>query len=308
MILAKKEKGKYKAFPTVVKVGSEVLVAFREGLTEPSKPHGKNGKVKILKSIDLKNWQEFETPFNDNELDAILSGPFGDDLYLVTRSFEHKKRNDIYVSRFKIGNLPQDRLKVTVSKVRLSAFFGHMFERSGELVATAYGMYKDEHRSLVLSSADKGNTWQLKGVIMPDGFKPWLNENSIVEVDGKFLSIIRSLEPSYDLYYSFSSDLVHWDEPKKLGLLGHAPVLRKLKSGKLALAFRDLNDNLPGIGLALSDDGINWERINLKHYRGNLYEGGYTDFIEIEDNKLFVVYYISDEDNEPWIEAEIVNV
>ncbi len=308
MILAKKEKGKYKAFPTVVKVGGEVLVAFREGLTEPSKPHGKNGKVKILKSIDLKNWQEFETPFNDNELDAILSGPFGDDLYLVTRSFEHKKRNDIYVSRFKIGNLPQDRLKVTVSKVRLSAFFGHMFERSGELVATAYGMYKDEHRSLVLSSADKGNTWQLKGVIMPDGFKPWLNENSIVEVDGKFLSIIRSLEPSYDLYYSFSSDLVHWDEPKKLGLLGHAPVLRKLKSGKLALAFRDLNDNLPGIGLALSDDGINWERINLKHYRGNLYEGGYTDFIEIEDNKLFVVYYISDEDNEPWIEAEIVNV
>ena len=308
MILAKKEKGEYKAFPTVVKVGGEVLAAFREGLTDPSKPHGKNGKVKILKSIDLKNWQEFETPFNDNELDAILSGPFNDDLYLVTRSFEHKKRNDVYVSRFKIGDLPQDRVKVTVKDVDLSAFFGHMFERSGELVATAYGMYKDEHRPLVLSSADKGNTWQLKGVIMPDGFKPWLNENSIVEVDGKFLAVIRSLEPSYDLYYSFSSDLVHWDEPKKLGLLGHAPVLRKLKSGKLVLAFRDLNDNLPGIGLALSDDGINWERINLKHYRGNLYEGGYTDFAEIEDNKLFVVYYISDEDNQPWIEAEIVNV
>ena len=308
MILANKEKGKYKAFPTVVKVGDEVLVAFREGFTDPSKPHGKSGKVKILKSKDLENWQELETPFDDNELDAILSGPFGDDLFLVTRSFEYKKRNEVYVSRFKIGDLPKDRVKVTVKDVGLSAFFGHMFEYNSELIATAYGMYKDEHRSLVLSSTDKGSTWQLKGVIMPDGFKPWLNENSIVEANGRFLAVIRSLEPSYDLYYSFSSDLIHWDEPRKLGLLGHAPVLRKLKSGKLVLAFGDLNDDLPGVGLAFSDDGLNWERINLKHYCGNLYEGGYTDFVEIEDNELFVVYYICDEDNEPWIEAQIVNV
>ena len=84
--------------------------------------------------------------------------------------------------------------------------------------------------------------------------------------------------------------------------------MRKLKSGKLVLAFRDLNDDLPGVGLAFSDDGLNWERINLKHYRGNLYEGGYTDFVEIEDNELFVVYYICDEDNEPWIGAQIVDV
>jgi len=308
MVLAKKERGRYKAFPTVEKVGREIIVAFREGFVDSTKPHGKNGKVKVLKSKDLENWQEFDTPFDDNELDAILSGPFGDDLYLVTRSFEYKKRNDIYVSRFKIGDLPQSRVKVVVKDVGLSAFFGHMLEHNGELIASAYGMYKNEHRSLVLSSKDKGRTWLLKGVIMPDDFKPWLNENSIVEVNDRFLAVIRSLEPSYDLYYSFSLDLVHWDEPKKLGLLGHAPVLRRLKNGRLVLAFRDLNDDLPGVGLALSDDGINWERINLKHYRGNLYEGGYADFVEIEDNKLFVVYYICDEDNEPWIEAQIVSV
>lgn len=309
MILSGKERGKYKAFPTVVRAGDEVVVAYREGVVDPTKPHGRNGKVKILKSSDLEEWQEFETPFNDNELDAILSGPFDNRLALVTRSYEHKRRNDIYISLFKINSLPKKRVQVVVDRVTLSAFFGHIFELNYMLIASAYGLFEGQTTPLILASQDKGESWKLKSAIAPKGFMPSLNEASIVNVNGKFLAIMRSQEPSYDLFYSFSNDLQNWDEPKKLGFLGHAPIINKLSDGRLALVFRDLNDDLPGVGLAISsDNGLNWDLINICHYTGNLYNGGYADLVELGPNRLFIVYYISDDDNEPWIEAEIIDL
>ena len=47
---------------------------------------------------------------------------------------------------------------------------------------------------------------------------------------------------------------------------------------------------------------------NICHYTGNLYNGGYADFVELENNRLFVVYCISDKDNEPWIEGVLLDI
>ncbi len=308
IIISPKEKGKYKAFPTVVKSNGEIIIAYREGFVDTSKPHGKNGCVKILKSKDLKMWQSFETPFCDNELDAILSGPFDNEFVLVTRSYEYKKRNESYVSRFKTDSLPKKRIKVEFENVTLSAFFGHMFEFNGELTATAYGIANNSPTPLILSSNNHGESFAVKSIVTPNGFNHELNETSIEKSGDKFLVVMRSREPSYDLYYSLSSDLVVWDKPKKIGLLGHAPVVKKLQNGRFALVFRDLNGDLPGVGLALSSKGTDWEYTNLCYYTGNLYNGGYADFVELEPNRLFVVYYAADEDNEPWIEAQIVEL
>ena len=303
--LAKKEKGKYKAFPTIAKTKDEYIVAFREGYTDNTKPHGKNGCVKFLKSRDLKNWQEYKLPFCDNELDSIISGVFDKDMFLVTRSYEHKKRNDVYISRFKADEMPQNRKLLKLDNTQFT-MFGHIFKNKNELLATAYGRHKGIDSPILFRSDDFGKNWQIKSLITPYGHNPILNETSITQFSDKFIAIMRSQEPSYDLYYSFSSDLVSWSKPEKVDILGHAPMLKIIENGDLAFAFRDLNGDLPGVSLALSKNGIDWEYKKICNYTGNLYNGGYADFVELDDNRLFVVYYISDKDNEPWIEGKEV--
>ncbi len=304
--LSKKEHGKYKAFPTVVVADNEIIIAYREGFTDAAKPHGKNGCVKLLKSRDLEKWKEIKTPFCDNELDAVVSATGNNYLFLATRSYEYRKRNDVYISRFGNGEIPMQRDVIKFDNAQVT-MFGHIIENNGELIAPAYGTCYGIQSPMLLSSVNFGETWKIKALITPEGHKPVLNETSIIKLEDRFLAIMRSQEPSYNLYCAFSKDLKDWSKPEKLGILGHAPMVGKLSDKRLAFAFRDLNDNLPGVGLAVSNDGISWERHNICHYTGNLYNGGYADFVEIEKSKLFVVYYICDEDNEPWIEGAIIN-
>ncbi len=305
MIISKKEAGRYKAFPTIVQTDKEFIIAYREGFVDDAKPHGRNGCVKFLKSADLENWQEFNLPFCDNELDSIISGMFNDKLFLATRSYEYKKRNDVYISRFAKDTIPDTRKLIKLDNAKIT-MFGHIIKKKDELFATAYGTYNGINSPIIVSSNDFGENWHMKSLITPNGFKPVLNETSISKFGDRFIAIMRSQEPSYDLYYSFSSDLISWSTPKETGLLGHAPMVKLLKNGKLSFVFRDLCDDLPGVAVALSSDGFKWKRVNIHHYNGNPYNGGYADFIDIGNDKLFVVYYTSDEDNEPWIEAQIV--
>lgn len=307
VIIAGKEESKYKAFPTVVKLNGTIIVAYREGLVDPTKPHGKNGKVKIAKTEDMINWREFDTPFCDHELDAILSGPIDGNLFLVTRSYEHRKRNECYISRFPQNELPENRTPVKINGVNFT-FFGHIFKFNDELIATAYGIKDGVVSPIVLSSAYGGKNWQVKALITPNGFEPELNETSIVEFNGRFLAIMRSREPSYDLYFSYSDDLISWEEPKRLGIKGHAPIIKRLTDGRLALVFRDLNEGLPGVGLAISLDGERFVRKRIAEYTGNLYNGGYADFVQLDKESVFVVYYASDESDEPWIEGQVINI
>jgi len=307
MVLAEKERGRYKSFPTIVKVEDIYIVAFREGVTDKTKPHGTNGVVKILKSRNLQDWHEFDTPFCDNELDAILSGPIDGDLFLATRSYEYGKRNECYISRFDQNELPKDRTPVMIDGVNFT-FFGHIFKFNDELIATAYGVKSGISSPLVLSSIDGGKSWNVKSLITPNGFEPELNETSIVEFNGRFLSVMRSREPSYDLYFSYSSNLINWEKPLKLGIKGHAPIVKKLTDGRLALAFRDLNEKLPGVGVAISSDGKHFARKRIAEYTGGLYNGGYADFVQLDKDTIFVVYYTADKSSEPWIEGRIIPI
>ncbi len=307
IVIKEKERGKYKAFPTIVRIGDEFIVAYREGFVDFTKPHGRSGRVKFLKSRDLKAWKEFDTPFCDNELDAILSGPIDGNLFLITRSYEHGKRNDVYLSRFRESGLPTDRKLLKFDGVSFTCF-GHIFKEKDELIMTAYGVVKGIESPMVFSSSDFGQTWSLKSLITPLGHEPVLNETTIAKLNGRFIAIMRSREPSFELYCAFSGDLESWSKPEKMGILGHAPMLRVLRDGRLAFVFRDLNGDLPGVGVAFSGDGVNWSYKNICTYIGDLYNGGYADFVQISDSELFVVYYISNETNEPWIEGQIVEI
>ncbi|WP_025209131.1 sialidase family protein [Hippea sp. KM1] len=307
IVLAKKQKGRYKAFPTAVRLNDGVVVAYRDGVVDPTKPHGSSGMVRLLRSRDFKEFVVFDTPFRDNELDAIISGPFDERLVLFSRSYEHGLRNESYVSSFSVDELPQNRRRVQIEGVDIAAFFGHPIPFKDGFVATAYGAYNKKPSPLLLYTED-WLEFSFLSAITPDGFEPNLNETSIVKTDRGFLAIMRSREPSYELYYSLSDDLIVWSEPKRLEILGHAPMVRRLKNSMFCMVFRHLEADSWGVGLAKSKDGIDWDVFRIHSYSGDLYNGGYGDFVEIDGDNLFVVYYTSDRDNEPWIEAKIVEL
>ncbi len=306
IIVSGKEKGKYKAFPTVVNADRATMIAFREGMVDITTPHGVNGCVKLTEFHGLEFHNEFKTPFCDSELDAILSN-IDDNLFLITRSYNYKDKSRVYISRFSKHSKPLKRRLIHINNADF-AVFGHIFRYENELITTAYGKFNGASSPFVLCSFDFGETWDIKSLITPKGHNPVLNETTIVKKDGVFYAVMRSQEPSYDLYIAKSKNLVDWSLPKNIRIKGHAPVIKLLSDKRAVFVFRDLNSELPGVSLAVSGDCESWNILNICRYTGGLYNGGYADFVEIEPGILFIVYYISDEDNEPWIEAALVKI
>ncbi len=308
IIISPRENGKYKAFPTVVKVSDEIVVAYREGRVDAKTPHGIDGCVRIATSKNLEDWKIFLTPFCDSELDAIVSQIYQENLFLVTRSYEYRGLNRVYISRFSKSEIPPEMRKPIRFDGANFAIFGHIFKYKNELIATSYGNFNGIESPALLASYDYGESWRVKSLITPQGHFPTLNETTVARKGNEFVAVMRSLDPSYDLYLSKSKNLIDWDMPIKIGILGHAPMVQTLSCSKIAFAFRDLGLEYPGVSIALSGDLEHWETFNICQYTGGLYNGGYADFIEIAPGVLLVVYYISDRNSEPWIEACTVEI
>jgi len=303
-----KEVGRYKSFPTVVKTESYIFLAFREGVVNAEKPHGESGVVRLFRSADALKWDEIPTPFSENELDAIISGPFGEYLFLWTRSFVYKKGGDVYLSRFRVGDSPGNRRVFRLSEVTFCPF-SHIREVDSVLIGTGYGRRTSGVGTpIVLESKDLGDSWGVRGFVTPDGFSPELNEISLLPLDDEFFAVMRSREPSFDLYYSFSNDASVWNEPRKIGILGHAPMLLRSGSGKVMFVFRDLMEATPGVGLAVSSDLKEWDYFRVDEYAGDMYDGGYADIVELDRDEFFVVYYMCDEDASPWIRTSFIKL
>ncbi len=309
LILSPHESGRYKSFPTVAKAGESIIVAYREGKVEPSTPHGVDGCVKMLISSNLTVWRNFDLPFCNDEMDSILSYDSESGfLFLATRRYSYASAHESFLSRFTPGRVPSSRTPVYVEGFS-PIFFGHIIRNGRELLAPAYSVAEWAFSPVVLFSSDNGLSWSLKSFIGRN-HTPILNETSIVRTKRGFIAIMRSLEPSFDLYFAETDDPLHWHDIKSMGILGHAPVCGRLYDGRVAFVFRDLNGDRPGISIALqaSDDLKEWDIFNIATYSGDIYNGGYADFVELKPGLLCVVYYISDSRNEPWIECAVVDV
>ena len=302
-----KEVGRYKSFPTVVKTDSYIFLAFREGIVNPEKPHGESGVVRLFRSADAIKWDEISVPFSDNELDAIISGPFGEHLFLWTRSFVYRVKSDVYLSRFKVGESPTSR---SIFRLPDATFcpFSHIRQVDSLLLGTGYGEIDGVVTPIIVESGDLGDSWSVRGLVTPDGFSPELNEVSLLPLDDGFIAVMRSREPSFELYYSFSKDASVWNEPDGIGILGQAPMLLKSCGGRVLFVFRDLMEEIPGVGLAVSDNFSEWTYFRIDKYTGDMYDGGYADIIELDRNEFFIVYYMSDENGSPWIRATFVRL
>jgi hypothetical protein len=68
--------------------------------------------------------------------------------------------------------------------------------------------------------------------------------------------------------------------------------------------------DIPAISLGASeDDGHTWTCLKrLQEYSGGIYNGGYGDIIALDNNVYIIVYYLSANDQSPWIEGVILDL
>jgi BNR repeat protein len=167
----------------------------------------------------------------------------------------------------------------------------------GEWLSTLY--YPTERdqrfsRLVLIRSVDHGHTWVEHGIIaaVQPNEKPWPwmgregpNEAGLVRLsENRLYCIFRTGNGEY-LGEAWSvDDGKTWTPPVSSGFKGVAPHLRLMSNGLLACTF-----GRPGpVTIMFSaDEGKNWVAVTPIF---NEMSSRYTDVIEVEPGKLFVVY------------------
>lgn len=347
-IVIPKEVGRYHSFPTLIQVDDRFWLACRSGKKDRTQPHGFEGTVRLfITNVRYPLWWEDcgtffgpEESGSANELDAILSRPSENYIFLATRDYEQRKKNIPFISRWDADELiksssgvlhpdrkPVKRIsdfqsagaepmhKTVPDKVMMSACFGHIRQTlSGEFLMPGYGVIRgDKMPSPVLLSSDDGESWRLRSVLArSDQENRMLTEFSLGHIgDEKWLALIRNeIRPYHLMYVQSDDDGRTWSSIVPTPLKGHAPMIIKTGFGGFLVQYRDLSGKLPGIGIGISsDDGKTWKQVGRPStYQGSIYDGGYGDIIGMSQNRFMIVYYLCDKDGSPWIEGVLFSL
>ncbi len=317
-ILAK-EDGWYHAFPTIIRQNETLWMAFRTGRTSNRQAHGVDGRVRLFSADAGKPniWKDHGVLFKPttdgtrNELDAILSAPTEEMIFLATRDFEYQKRNDVYLS--KSSRLPvKNRTLLTDISNQYIICYGHIRKTNGNrLIMPGYCGFHDEPDGtpILLVSENDGFSWKMRAKVASStqaGTR--LTEYSLGYLGARqWTSLIRSETSPNQLFQSTTFDNGRtWTRAEPTSLVGHAPMIIEMKpeNGLLAV-YRDLSESDPGVsvGIKLNRDN-NWQKLgSLAAYLGSIYDGGYGDVLNIADDRYLAVYYLGDSDRSPWIEG-----
>jgi hypothetical protein len=146
--------------------------------------------------------------------------------------------------------------------------------------------------SIVAFSGDQGETWDEHAIVAND---PAINfhELSVIRLDDeRFLAVIRTQDPPFTSYQSYSADEGRsWSAPEPLPFAGQTPFLIGLPSGAIMCAYRDRDPDRPGVSASITHDaGTIWE------FAGQLYKGtdwncGYPGLVTLPSGDIFCVYY-----------------
>ena len=294
-------------------------MACRSGSVDRRQAHGVDGKV-VLFSADVTRpdrWISYGSLFEPspdgtrNELDAILSAPEPDLIFLATRDYECEKCNDVYLSRGQTPFLFHRKLLTEVSDQYLICF-GHIRKTiSGELLMPGYCGFSNEPSGtpVLLVSKNLGRTWSFRSKVASSAKAGTrLTEYSLGHLgDTNWTALIRNETAPFNLYRTVTfNDGWSWSNPEKSDLCGHAPMILDSESARGHLViYRDLAGAEPGVAIGLSmHKGYYWQMAGrLSSYGGSIYDGGYGDLVQLEATRYLAVYYLCDEDAAPWIEG-----
>ncbi len=333
--IVEKQQGRYSAFPTLVRVGDVIWLACRQGVTDKERPHGDNGQVFLYHATvsDLQSWSGVTINFDQiyerpNDLDAIISRVSNDKTVLLSRHYQAGDETCPYISELPLSQLievgqhnrrlqlPRRKLNESIVQgevgVKVVACYGHIVQKQNDLLMTTYAILSSEkmYSPVILKSNDEGKSWSLHSQIASsDQCNRYLNENTIVQLPGGlWLSVIRTEEQAYPLYYAVSDQHAqNWQPIQETGLFGHSPILVCGEDRRVLLLYRDLSQTKPRISLAEYAQGEFHDLGTISEYE-NTYNGGYGDIIALGEDRYLVVEYMDDEDACPWIEGFILKI
>jgi hypothetical protein len=144
----------------------------------------------------------------------------------------------------------------------------------------------------VTTTIDGGRTFA-KPTIIASSPTIDFNDTALARLDdGRILAMIRTEQPPYHAYQSYSADDgATWSEAKPAGFLGGTPCLYRLRSGALVCFYRDREPARPGVSCVLSsDNGANWTFI------GQIYQApdwfcGYPAVAQLSDDTFLCIYF-----------------
>lgn len=150
-------------------------------------------------------------------------------------------------------------------------------------------------------------------------------EGSLFNINDKIIGCMmrensRRGDPSF---YSLSYDGGYtWSNPSKTRMFGcHRPVTNKLKSGYWLTTYRDQSNSVnkkfwAKNTIACLSEKDSWIPSNsfvhsidlcLDHDRNKDHpDSGYTGWVQLDDNRIFIVNYITDKESKPYIKYYII--
>ncbi|MBP5407074.1 exo-alpha-sialidase [bacterium] len=197
------------------------------------------------------------------------------------------------------------------NEITVTASSSSVIEHDGKIIIPGYfgdalnrkEMGKTPKTKVVLyESADGGKTWTPNEVKAGIDGTTWLQEPALLKVtDTRWIIQARTAKgasPSNkgDLVQTVSEDAGKtWSSYESLGLVAHAPELLKLENGVIVSSFRwldwGINVNREAVSMIYSLDGGNtWSDV-LEILDCGTAECGYPGMVELEGNKILVVYY-----------------
>lgn len=160
------------------------------------------------------------------------------------------------------------------------------------------------------------NNWEK--CLLAGGMNFNLCEASIFPVGGGVLGAVmrENSQQGLPAYFCFSKDSGRtWSKFKPTRLFGaHRPVMGKLNSGRYLVTYREQSScfavkswarNTFSALIEPDDKGFpNFKVANilpLDHDRSRKPDGGYTGWVQLSDDSIFVVNYITDDSPKPYI-------
>jgi hypothetical protein len=306
----------YSSFPTFIEYSDKIFIFYRQGMRSDRQCHGILGKVKCFE-IDknlftkafnnrkLKNLYhlgyEYVVFEEGNEHDAIISQLDENAFSLATRTYI-KRQWKTYIS-FADKPVFKERCEVKIRGIKWLSFYGKGFKWKEGYIFPSYGQLKGEDfaRPLIVITSDFSN-FDILSYLPSNINGAILNESSVVFDGMRFVIFMRDDIPPFGIWYSTSDDLQNWRFPEKLFSFAHAPMAMLFKN-KIYLSYRKLISKEKS-GISLKTDAIddNSKEILIDIYKGNPYDGGYSD-IGIINSEIFIMYYLGNTEREPYIKG-----
>ena len=302
----------YAAFPTMALWDNKVWIYYRQGHRGEARTHGRRGVVRRIvfpqetfrQAFDQSGDSLFdlgedrEVFAQDNEMDAIIS-PLDGQFALATRTFDKDRVMRTFIS---LSPTPEfeTRHEVVHPNIAWFAFYGKGLVVEEQLIFPAYGFLHSiptQMRPLLMATRD-GRQWEIFSYVpdMPEGAV--FNESSLIQVDSSYHLFMRRDGEPFGIWHTRSHNLKDWEPPKALCDAAHAPMTL-LSRGTVWMSYRHIEDQDKAATALMEPLGTQKRRV-IEAYEGSIYDGGYSDLIEIE-GKRFVCYYQGNPEGEPFI-------